>query len=708
MPTTLSSKFLEDGSGTKYAPITTPNAVRFSDGSNLNDKLCGFDVPTLNSAPTSSTTTYTKDGVTVDFIIGQYARVADANEDTGYKFYILHDITTSGNTKTAHWQETGAGGVYSVLQVELSTNDDDDTSLATARCFVTIGSGSEQELTASVVNHRKTLTVNIAPGTHYTMRITDVTGYATPTYTSTDQTKMDGLTLVQLRYDTENVTVVVNQTGGSDSDIAGATVTMTDMTAFSTVSPQANGKYKIPAGHTYQVSVSDIQDYMEPTHIPEVACTDGRTSNTVTMTYVAGNMYTGYIILDQTSSNPTTKVLDEQNRSGSSYVRPDVIDYIRAASHRYVGTFDNNVMSLKQLDDTDGTQYADGADASTDIAGGNADVFMRLPYFFTRVSTVATDKIKIEFAYDPSQTATTTQNPGSGWKQWGGNELIGVYEGSSYDPTGQDDPSQFSNWLLCSINGVESTGGGWQNSTAYGTQPQFKQCARNRGNGFTLVKWRHHCIMAILYYAYYGNTNCQEQCGYGANAYSGEYRTTGLKDALGMTDTTSLNGNTDNINFWGLENWWGCKCEWIDNVQYTSSGFQVTEDDNTVRTVIDFSNMTHVSANPPYSYFGVWTNKLLLGENLDIVPTNDTVNDSGNDDAGYCDGQYFVKPDDGTPVVACRSSSDAYSDGGVACVGARFDSTDASGNVGSRLAIIEESAEVGLTTKKMRQRQGVT
>lgn len=680
MPTvTLQSKYLEDSQGNKYAPITTPNAVRFSDGDNLNDKLCGFDVPTLNSAPTSSTTTYTKDGVTVDFIIGQYARVADANEDTGYKFYILHDIATSGNTKTAHWQEAGAGGVYSVLQVELSTNDDDDTSLATARCFVTIGSGSEQELTASVVNHRKTMTANIAPGTHYTMRITDVTGYATPAYTVTDQTKLDGLTLVQLRYDTENVTVVVNQTGGSDSDIAGATVTMTDMTASSTVSPQQNGKYKIPAGHTYQVSVSDVLRYNTPTHIAEVACTDGRTSHTVTMTYVAGNMEMGYIILDQTSSNPTTKVLDEQNRSGSSYVRPDVIDYIRAASHRYVGTFANNVMTLRQLDDTDGTQYADGTDASTDIAGNGDNghnVFMRLPYFFTRVSTVATDKIKIEFAYDPTQTATTTQNPGNGWKQWGGNELIGVYEGAITDPTGQYDLSQLSSWLLSSVSGVESSGGDYDGSTAIGTQPHFKQWARNCGNGFTLVRWRHHCIMAILYYAYYGNTNCQEQCGYGYNSYTDAYRTTGLKDALGMTDTTSLNGNTNNINFWGLENWWGCKCEWIDNVQYTSSGFQVTEDDNTVRTVIDFTTKE----------LNVYANKLLLGENLDIVPTNDTVNNSGSDDEGYCDGQYFYKPDNGTPVVAYRSYSDAYPYGGVAFVYADYDASYAYDYIGSRLA----------------------
>ena len=39
MPTTLQTKFLEDLQGNKYAPVTTPNAVRWPDGSNLTDKL---------------------------------------------------------------------------------------------------------------------------------------------------------------------------------------------------------------------------------------------------------------------------------------------------------------------------------------------------------------------------------------------------------------------------------------------------------------------------------------------------------------------------------------------------------------------------------------------------------------------------------------------------------------------------------------------
>lgn len=66
-------------------------------------------VPTLQSAPTTSTLTFTLDGNTIDFEIGHMARVADQNEATGYKFYQLHDITESSNVKTAHWEEAGSG-----------------------------------------------------------------------------------------------------------------------------------------------------------------------------------------------------------------------------------------------------------------------------------------------------------------------------------------------------------------------------------------------------------------------------------------------------------------------------------------------------------------------------------------------------------------------------------------------------------------------
>ena len=367
---------------------------------------------------------------------------------------------------------------------------------------------------------------------------------------------------------------------------------------------------------------------------------------------VAQSMVTGYIILDQTSSDPTTKVIDEGGHTYSNYQRPDVITAIRNASHCYVGTFANNKMTLKQLDDTDGTKYADGTSAATDIASTSNDVFMRLPFFFTKVSTYATNKIKIEFAFDPNQTATTTAQPnGGGWKQWGGNDLIGKYE--AYEESSK----------TYSISGKTSTGGV--------SQANMKSHARARGAGFTLVKWRHQNLMAILFYAYYGHTNCQTICGSGTSNYS---KQTGLKNSFGMTDTNSSNGNTDNIVFWGLENWWGNKYEWVDNVSVTNPTWTITEDDGSTRTV---------TYTPSATGKNIYPSKFQLGDNLDVIPVSGEP--EGTNSTGYCDSTYVST--DSSRVVQ-RSSYYASAHGGVAYASAYYDSSYANTYYGSRLAFI--------------------
>jgi hypothetical protein len=68
--------------------------------------------PTLNAAPTSSTTTYTKDGKTKNFEVGQFCRVANSQSNTGYDFYQLYDLTTSGDVTTATWKSTTLQPTY--------------------------------------------------------------------------------------------------------------------------------------------------------------------------------------------------------------------------------------------------------------------------------------------------------------------------------------------------------------------------------------------------------------------------------------------------------------------------------------------------------------------------------------------------------------------------------------------------------------------
>lgn len=453
-------------------------------------------------------------------------------------------------------------------------------------------------------------------------------------------------------YETEAVTVMLSADDGSDVSAQQATVK--DHSDSSVIGTVTSGQtIKIAFGTAYDITVADIQSYETPTFQTRTAAS---ATYTAEMEWVYKPIITGYIILDQTTSDPTKKVIDESGHTYSGYQRPAVITAIRNASHRYVGTFANNKMTLKQLSDTDGTKYANGTSAATDIATQGKDVFMRLPFFFTRVSTYATDKIKIEFAFDPSQTATSTGRPnGSGWKQWGGNDLIGAYEAEAGSATNDGTGGLFSR------SGVASTGNV--------SQANFRTKARNRGTGFTLVKWRHQNLMAILFYAYYGHTNCQALCGTGSNDYT---KNTGLKNSLGMADTTASNGNTDSINFWGLENWWGNKYEAVDNVVINTGTWVITEDNGTTRTPTG----TVAAANA-----WVYPSKFIIGDDLDTIPA--TGQTGGSDSQGYCDAQYIGAS---ASRVVFRSFNIANASGGVAFVHASIDASISDASIGSRLA----------------------
>ena len=67
-------------------------------------------VVTLQSAPTSSTISYTINNVNINFSIGDEVRVVDQDSDLGYTFYKLYNLVTEGNVTTAVWGELGGGG----------------------------------------------------------------------------------------------------------------------------------------------------------------------------------------------------------------------------------------------------------------------------------------------------------------------------------------------------------------------------------------------------------------------------------------------------------------------------------------------------------------------------------------------------------------------------------------------------------------------
>lgn len=88
----LQSKYIQDENGVKYAPITTPNAIRWPDGSNLNDKLSAFGSVVIE-APVD-TTDPTDPITTLSCQIGRYYRIDVPIETLAITLPAMTDATT--------------------------------------------------------------------------------------------------------------------------------------------------------------------------------------------------------------------------------------------------------------------------------------------------------------------------------------------------------------------------------------------------------------------------------------------------------------------------------------------------------------------------------------------------------------------------------------------------------------------------------------
>ena len=362
-----------------------------------------------------------------------------------------------------------------------------------------------------------------------------------------------------------------------------------------------------------------------------------------------------YIYIDETIEDPMTRVYGDVNGP--------VIQWIRKNSHRYLGkrTADG-VMTVCQLDDANSNLYAEDGSAAV-LTGAEGDVFMWLPEFYTETVEIGTKLWRIGFS---------KKSLGTGWHKWKNDNLVGIYEASTaQDKAGNTGTSNDGNGILRSVSGTASV--------ASISQANFKTKARNKGTGYSLVLWRQHCIMAVLYYAEYGNTNCQGSIGSGTNNRT---KVPGQTDALGMTDTVNGgNGSSGSINFWGLENWWGNKAEWIDNVEVNPLDandepmigvWRITEDDGTT---------TDIQGSTDPLDTNIYAQNLVYGDNLHIIARGNQV--AGTSSTNYCDAIYTGS--DGSRVVY-RSNYVSIANGGVACARAFYVSSYSYANLGSRLA----------------------
>jgi hypothetical protein len=295
----------------------------------------------------------------------------------------------------------------------------------------------------------------------------------------------------------------------------------------------------------------------------------------------------------------------------------------------------DGVLNARQLQDNNGTLYLDGTPA--DLTGGEGDVFMHLPKFYYRAQDDGPNRYYVTFGYGEIEDPT--------FKVWDDKEFIGVYE------------IYVADRKTYSISGVRAAEGA--------AQASYNIFSSNRGDGYGTVTWQHHSMMVFLFYAWYLHTNSQAICGAGLSNYVAK---NGDTDLLGMEDTVAgVNGDNQSINFWGLENWWGDRGEFIGNVVFESNRIlTVTERDGTTR------NLSLPTGTG-------WTATLTIGPYLDAMP-----NVAGaSETTGCCDvSQTYI-----ANFKVQRGGYKNESRSGITCfIGERGDASDA----GSRLCYYGE------------------
>lgn len=146
---------------TVYANV--PSNAKFTDTE--------YVIPTLSSAPTSSTLTFTDNGVTRSFKVGYMCRVADSSAEHGYKFYQLYNISDNN----AVWGEMSGGDYNETVTVTLkSTVSSSDSKLNGA--VVTVKNTMTNE-TQTQIWMGVPLVFKIPAVNTYTVSASNVSGY---------------------------------------------------------------------------------------------------------------------------------------------------------------------------------------------------------------------------------------------------------------------------------------------------------------------------------------------------------------------------------------------------------------------------------------------------------------------------------------------------------------------------------------------------
>ena len=204
--------------------------------------------------------------------------------------------------------------------------------------------------------------------------------------------------------------------------------------------------------------------------------------------------------------------------------------------------------------------------------------------------------------------------------------------------------------------------------------------------GMQQIDYEMHKDIANLFYAKYGTTDSQGQCGYGESSYSQPQNRT---VAIGMKDTINQNNATTGawawneadppqlvsinaVNCMGYQNFFGDKTECMDKV-----AVNVGQVDG--KWVIDMPDGTQRKVKGSTTS-GNYIRGIVHGKYMDIIAAQAP---GATSTTFYCDIHYYTAS---VARVVYRSNRSAYPYGGVSYANANSDAASSSAALGSRLA----------------------
>ena len=572
------------------------------------------------SGSVSKELTYEGQPLSLKVPLGEQVVIAPA-QVTGY-------AAVSPITKTPSAVTDVVTFVYNttITNIELISNQGVDSALNGIKITVKYGN-----ITKDLTWQGYAIATKIPTGSNYSVSSSAISGYNTPTQKT--QTATGAIGNVSLAYTTEKVTI--NITADDGGSVATQTLTVTNMSNSSVLYSGNAGVgiiVKIPFQTSYKVTVSELSMYIKPSDQTFTASTASRT-----ISIVYEKIKSAKITFDKSISDPS-------NISGD--INTGVIKDILAKFRRCLckKTTDGEV-AIAYLKNDNSNYYEDGTAAQ--LNGNEGDVMVYKPEFYYKYETAGSTKFAYRLSFF-NVDGTYKHSPEC---------LIGAYK------------------CYCTGNKMYSRSG--VTPTVNKSFNIFEAWATARGAGYQCIDYEQHCMIALMFYAKYGNRSSQAVLGVGGAMYNNN-NTTGSTNSRGNSDTQNETANY--VNFLGIEGIHGCLFEWVSGVTIHNNVWTITNLDGTRRNVIAHSNAGYIAeiaaADGPF---------------FDLVPTK-----VGGSSTTYYSDYYYCDYND---RVLARSCDSAYTDGGVSYASAGNDSSYAHTHYGSRLAfrgVIREAQSVSV------------